>query len=50
MDDTPLVKTGHFFDTTPNNYKDWVVGPFVKEEERSHTSNSSVWIYKDEFC
>ena len=31
--DIPLIKTGHFFDTTPNNYKDWVVGPFVKEEE-----------------
>ena len=31
--DIPLIKTGHFFNTTPNNYKDWVVGPFVKEEE-----------------
>ena len=27
------IKTGHFFNTTPNRYKDWVVGPFVKEEE-----------------
>ena len=27
------IKTGHFFNTHPNNYKDWVVGSFVKEKE-----------------
>lgn len=29
------IKTGHFFSTHPNDYKDWVVGPFVKEEDFS---------------
>jgi hypothetical protein len=27
------IKAGHFFTTHPNNYKDWVVGSFIKEEE-----------------
>ena len=27
------IKSGHFFNTHPNNYKDWVVGSFIKEKE-----------------
>jgi len=29
------IQTGHLFDTHANNYKDWVIGPFVKEKDFS---------------